>query len=109
IEADYLLVERQGQAIGTATSYPLHMWVRGSRVACQGVGYVGTVRTERRKGLQGPGVATVVMRQILDLAREQGQVVSALMPFRASYYEHFGYGVVERRNDWTIPLSLLPT
>ena len=30
------------------------------------------------------------------------------MPFRASFYEHFGYGVVERRCAWTIPLSVLP-
>jgi hypothetical protein len=31
------------------------------------------------------------------------------MPFRASFYEHFGYGLVERRASWTIPLSVLPT
>lgn len=31
------------------------------------------------------------------------------MPFRASYYDHFGYGLVERRGIWTIPLSILPT
>jgi predicted acetyltransferase len=36
-------------------------------------------------------------------------VLSALMPFRASFYEHFGYGVVERRASWTIPLSVMPS
>jgi predicted acetyltransferase len=30
------------------------------------------------------------------------------MPFRASFYEHFGYGLVERKAEWTIPLSLIP-
>jgi predicted acetyltransferase len=30
------------------------------------------------------------------------------MPWRASYYEHFGYGLIERRAEWTIPLSLMP-
>jgi Acetyltransferase (GNAT) domain len=30
------------------------------------------------------------------------------MPFRASYYEHFGYGVVERRSEWSVPVGLLP-
>jgi predicted acetyltransferase len=48
------------------------------------------------------------MRETLRIARERGQVISALMPFRASFYEHFGYGLVERRNEWTVPLSVLP-
>jgi predicted acetyltransferase len=30
------------------------------------------------------------------------------MPWRASYYEHFGYGLVERRAEWTVPLSIMP-
>jgi len=34
-------------------------------------------------------------------------VVSALGPFRASFYEHFGYGLVERRAAWNLALSAL--
>jgi predicted acetyltransferase len=30
------------------------------------------------------------------------------MPFRASFYERFGYGIVERRVEWTVPLTLFP-
>jgi predicted acetyltransferase len=30
------------------------------------------------------------------------------MPFRGSWYEHFGYGIVERRADWTVPMAILP-
>jgi hypothetical protein len=48
------------------------------------------------------------MREVLRKGRERGQVISALMPFRASFYEHFGYGLIERRSEWTIPLSILP-
>jgi len=63
----------------------------------------------RRKGASGtPGVASALMRETLRVARERGEIVSALMPFRGSYYEHFGYGVVERRSDWTVPISILP-
>ncbi len=111
IGGDSLIVEREGQAAGTATVYDLAMWVRGGRVACQAVGYVGTLKTERRKsaaGANAPGVATAVMNEVLRRGRERGQVVSALMPFRVSFYEHFGYGAVERRCDWTIPASVLP-
>src|SRR5258706_7722243 len=102
---DLLLAERDGQAVGTATSYSMRMWVRGQAFPCQGVGYVGTIKTHRRSG----GIASQVMCETLRKAREREQVLSALMPFRASYYEHFGYGLVERRAIWTIPLSILPT
>lgn len=108
-DGDFLLLERDGVAVGTSTSLSMTLHARGGSVPCQGVAWVGTVKTERRKGKADVrGVASQVMLATLDRARERGQVVSALMPFRASYYEHFGYGVVERRSLWTIPLSLLP-
>jgi predicted acetyltransferase len=107
---DFLLATTpSGEDVGTATALSLHMWVRGARVPCQGVAYVGTIKTARRGGSKDePGVATQVMRATLDRARERGEVVSALMPFRASYYEHFGYGNAERRTDWTVPMAILP-
>jgi predicted acetyltransferase len=107
---DFLLAERDGAGVGTATHIPLQMWVRGGRVSCQGVAFVGTVRTARR-ALAGEqsGVGTAVMREVVRSARERGCVLSALMPFRASFYEHFGYGLVERRMEWTIPMSVLPS
>jgi predicted acetyltransferase len=105
----FLLAELDGRPIGTATTLDLTMWARGAALPCQGVAYVGTSRTHRRIG-DGPakGVATRLMNEVLRQARERGQVVSALMPFRVSYYEHFGYGVVEGRTEWTVPLATLP-
>jgi predicted acetyltransferase len=113
---DYLLAERDGVPVGTTTSMSLHMWVRGGRIPIQGVAYVGTVRTARRgnggRGGDGGGtkngVATQLMHHTLDKAREREQVASALMPFRATFYEHFGYGLAERRTDWIVPLSIVP-
>ncbi len=106
---DYVLAERDGIAVGTTTSLSMTMWVRGAPLTCQGVAYVGTIKTHRRGGAGGQkGIATQLMHETLRRARERREVVSALMPFRASYYEHFGYGVVETRHEWTIPLSILP-
>jgi predicted acetyltransferase len=106
---DFLLAAMNGHAVGTTTSISFNMWCRGGSVPCQGVAWVGAIKTMRRKGTAGtPGVATAVMRETLRMARERGEVVSALMPFRASYYEHFGYGIVERRCDWTVPIAALP-
>jgi predicted acetyltransferase len=105
---DWLLAERDGVAVGTATALAMTMWVRGGAVPCQGVAFVGTVKTHRRRSGEEKGVGTAVMREVLRMARGRKQVVSALMPFRGSWYEHFGYGIVERRTDWTVPLSILP-
>ncbi len=106
---DYLLAEQDGVAVGTATSLRMTMWVRGSPVSCQGVAHVGAIKTERRKGgAKGDGVASVLMRETLRMGREREHVITALMPWRASYYEHFGYGLVERRAEWNIPLSVMP-
>jgi predicted acetyltransferase len=106
---DHLLAERDGQAIGTATSLSMTMWARGAAFPAQGVADVGTIKTHRRCGNASErGIASQVMHEVLRKARERGQVVSALMPFRASFYEHFGYGFAERRTEWVVPLSILP-
>jgi predicted acetyltransferase len=105
----FLLAEQDGAAVGTAASLSLGMWVRGGRIACQGIAYVGTIKTHRRRGQgSGAGVATQLMEETLRRARQQQFVATALMPFRASFYEHFGYGTVETRHNWTIPLAALP-
>jgi predicted acetyltransferase len=106
---DFLLAEDGDEVVGTTTTLDFNCWVRGGAVRCQGIAYVGTVRTYRRTGAGGErGVASRLMEEALRRGRERGQVLSALMPFRVSYYEHFGYGIVERRCDWTVPLAILP-
>jgi hypothetical protein len=108
---DFLLAEHDGAPIGTATSLSMTMWVRGAPIPCQGVAWVGTVKTHRRRTSDPAerGIASKIMQETLRKGRERGQVISALMPFRASFYEHFGYGLVERQNEWTLPLCILPT
>jgi predicted acetyltransferase len=107
---DFLLAtDDTGHPIGTATHLSMHLWARGGRVTCQGVAWVGAIKTMRRKGGDEPGVATAVMREVVRHARDRGDVCSALMPFRGSFYEHFGFGIVERRHEWTVPIALLPT
>jgi predicted acetyltransferase len=109
-ENGYLLAEQDGLAVGTTASLSLRMWVRGAPVRCQGVAYVGTIKTHRRgKSAAGGGVATQIMNESLRRARDQHYVLTALMPFRATFYEHFGYGLVETRHNWTLPISVLPT
>lgn len=105
---DFLVASIDGQDVGTTCSINLNMWISGAKIPCQGVGYVGTAKTHRRGGGGEKGLASQMMWQTVAKARERGHIVSALMPFRASYYEHFGYGVVERRNEWVVPTNLFP-
>src|SRR5437763_7688108 len=81
---DYLLAEVDGRAVGTATSLSLKMWVRGGVIPCQGVAWGGAIKTFRRRGGGdgSTGVASGVMREVLRMARERGEVVTALMPLR---------------------------
>ena len=60
----YLLAEQDGVAVGTTTSLSMQMWV--PRMACQGIAYVGTIKTHRRGG-KGPGggIATQLMNKSL--------------------------------------------
>ena len=103
---DVLLAEKPGRgAMATVTSLRLEMNVRGAVLPTQGIAWVGTVHDARRSG----GLASATMWKAIELGRDRGQVLSALMPFRASYYEHFGYGLCERRALWTIPIPTLPS
>lgn len=105
---EFLVAHMDGEDVGTVTSINLTMWIRGASLACQGVGYVGTAKTHRRGGAGEKGLASQMMWQTVEKAREQGKIVSALMPFRASFYEHFGYGLIEKRNEWTVPTAVFP-
>lgn len=105
---EFLVASQDGRDVGTTCSINLNMWMRGAPVTCQGVGFVGTVKTHRRGGGGEKGLASQMMWKTIEKAKEQGHTVSALMPFRASFYEHFGYGVIEQRNEWTVPMGLFP-
>lgn len=107
-DGDVCIASDSGVDVGTATSLSLHLHLRGKRLPCQGVAWVGASKSSRRRAGDERGVASQVMDALLDKARERGEIVSALMPFRVSFYEHFGYGLVERQNVWSIPTRVLP-
>jgi predicted acetyltransferase len=107
---DYLLAYEGPRPVGTATSLSMQMSIRGAALPCQGIAWLGTARTHRRASgrFGGKGIASQLMEAAIQRGRERGDVVSALMPFRGSFYEEFGYGVVERRVEWTIPMRTFP-
>ena len=107
-DGDVLMLTQDGVDVATATSLQLKINIRGTILPCQGVAWVGTVRTHRRRRVDGHGLASTVLRALRQKAIERGEAVSMLAPFRVSFYEHFGFSVVERQATWTIPLNILP-
>lgn len=88
----------------TATAIHMTQNVRGALLPMGGVASVATHPAGRRQGF-----ARQVLRHVLADMREQGQVVSALYPFRPSFYERFGYtGLPPERRATLTPADLAP-
>jgi predicted N-acetyltransferase YhbS len=81
-----LAVEEAGTILAAATAIPMRQNVRGSTYPMAGIAGVAAHPLARRQGH-----VRTVMTQLLGEMRDSGHVVSALYPFRPSFYERFGY------------------
>jgi predicted acetyltransferase len=75
-----------GTPVARLAIYPQRMNVRGKILASGGVGSVASLPAGRRSGM-----VRALMRHSFELMREDGQAVSALYPFRPSFYQRLGY------------------
>ena len=84
--ATNLVAVEDGRALACAAAFPMEQNVRGAVRSMAGVASVASHPEARRRGL---------VRQLLDRLlrqmRDQGCVVSALYPFRPSFYGRFGF------------------
>jgi predicted acetyltransferase len=81
-----LVAEEDGVAMADASAIPMRQNVRGIVYPMAGIAGVATLPLARRRGY-----ARALVTQLLGQMREAGHVVSALYPFRPSFYERFGY------------------
>lgn len=81
-----LVVEDGGVALAEASAIPMQQNVRSSVYPMAGVAGVVTQPLARRCG----HVRTLLI-ELLGQMREAGHVLSALYPFRPSFYQRFGY------------------
>jgi predicted N-acetyltransferase YhbS len=84
--ATSLIAEEDGQALAGVAAFPMQQNVRGRVLDMAGVASVSSHPLARRRGL-----IRQLMGRLLHQMREQGSVVSALYPFRPSFYGRFGY------------------
>jgi len=88
----------------TATVWRMYQHVRGRMLPMGGIGGVATHPAARRSGY-----ARQMLTAVLADMRDQGQVVTALYPFRPSFYERFGYvGLVQERRVRLDPAAVQP-
>lgn len=89
-------------SLASVTAIPMQQNVRGLVMPMAGVAGVASHPLARRRGH-----VRTLLHQLLDEMRDEGHPVSALYPFRASFYERFGYiGLPKRRTVTFAPEDL---
>lgn len=78
-----------GRMAGALRTYRLRVHLWGRSYPAMGLGAVAVAPDFRRRGVGG-----VMCTEALRLARDRGDVLSLLYPFRVSYYRRFGYTLV---------------
>jgi predicted N-acetyltransferase YhbS len=81
-----LVVEDGRTALATVTAIPMRQNVRGTVFPMAGIAGVATHPLARRQGH-----IRTLLTQLLGEMRDEGHLVSALYPFRPSFYARFGY------------------
>ncbi|TDB77485.1 enhanced intracellular survival protein Eis [Micromonospora sp. KC721] len=99
-----LVVEEGGETRAAASAIPMRQNLRGRVLPMAGVAGVATHPLARRQGH-----VRALMHQLLDEMRDEGHPLTALYPFRAGFYERFGYvGLPRPRTVRFSPADLAP-
>lgn len=81
-----LVVEDGRTALATVSAIPMRQNLRGTVLPMAGIAAVATHPLARRQGH-----VRTLLTQLLAEMRDEGHLVSALYPFRPSFYARFGY------------------
>jgi predicted acetyltransferase len=102
--ADTLFIGCDSHRVAAACQiHPLRQWIAGEAVPMTGVGTVAISPVHRKQGRAAELVAAA-----LRAGRERGDIVSALFPFRVSFYQRLGYGLAGEALQYQIPAGTLP-
>jgi predicted acetyltransferase len=102
--AETLLVgSERGLPAAACQLHALKQWVGGESLRCAGVGTVAVSPAYRRRGI-GAELVTAALRA----ARDRGDIVSALYPFRVAFYRRLGYGQAGEALQYRVAPETLP-
>lgn len=96
--------EDAGRLVASCQLHRIAHWVSGADMPTMGLGTVAIAPTHRQQGLAGRMVATG-----LRAARDRGDILSSLYPFRASFYGRFGYGLAGDAHQYHVAPTALPS
>lgn len=102
---DTVLVARRGDGalVGACKVYRMTQYIGGVAMPMMGLAAVAVDPHARRRGI---GARLCV--HAMEAARERGDVVSTLYPFRADYYQRLGWGLVGELHEYRFQTSALP-
>ncbi|MGN9774812.1 GNAT family N-acetyltransferase [Micromonospora sp. H33] len=95
-----LVVEEAGETRAAVSAIPMRQNLRGRVLPMAGVAGVATHPLARRQGH-----VRTLMHQLLDEMRDEGHQLTALWPFRPSFYERFGYVGLPMPRTVTLPVA----
>jgi predicted acetyltransferase len=81
-----LVAEADGTTLACVSGIPMRQNLRGAVLPMAGVAGIASHPLARRQGH-----VRELMHRLLDEMRDEGHMLSALYPFRPSFYERFGY------------------
>jgi predicted acetyltransferase len=89
-ELDRLIGALDGETwVGTGGAYTFGLTVPGGReVGAAGIAMIGVTPSHRRRG-----ILRLMMRWLLDQARERNEPVAVLWASESAIYQHFGFGI----------------
>ena len=98
-----LIAEEDGKTLAGAVALPMRENLRGVVHRMAGIASVATHPSARRRGL-----VRALLERLLRQMRDEGCELSALYPFRPSFYAKFGYvGLPRQRTATFAPEGLL--
>ena len=99
---DWGAFDENGTLMGRIINHKFDFYLDGKTVRCGGIGGVATLPEYRDKG-----VVKSIYQELLPAAYKDGEVISALYPFKHEFYRKQGYEVVPAWNDYSLRPGLL--
>lgn len=98
------LAERAGRMVGAFRAYALTQHMHGGTYRMMGLAAVAVDETARRRG-----VGRELCLHAIRVARERGDVLSVLYPFRPAFYRTLGWGTVGELHTYRFRPESLPS
>jgi predicted acetyltransferase len=95
--------DEDGVLAGACKIYSMSQRVAGAALPMMGLAAVAVAPAARRQG-----IGARICERALEAARDRGDVVSTLYPFRVDYYRRLGWGLAGELHDYRFQTAALP-